>query len=87
METVSSPPLGSHRVTKAELKVLLQGPRWLNLKIILSQEKNIQGLNEVIRSLQEQLKQCRNSKGTRNSSVSPLNDNVIELERQKILED
>ncbi|KAJ9699578.1 hypothetical protein PVL29_008258 [Vitis rotundifolia] len=56
-------------------------------KIILSQEKNIQGLNEVIRSLQEQLKQCRNSKGTRNGSVSPLNDNVIELEKQQILED
>ncbi|KAL3850270.1 hypothetical protein ACJIZ3_012152 [Penstemon smallii] len=61
------------------------------LQIIMSQEKNIQRLNELVRSLREQLQQCRRSNNeTLNGSSSSLNsltENVIELEQQQILED
>lgn len=56
-------------------------------KIILSQEKNIEKLNELVRSLREQLRQCFDSKETANSNLSSLTENVIELHRQQILED
>ncbi|XP_051142645.1 uncharacterized protein LOC127259382 [Andrographis paniculata] len=57
-------------------------------KIILSQEKNIQRLNELIRSLREQLQECRSSNETSNATLSSmLTENIIELERQQILED
>lgn len=56
-------------------------------KIILSQEKNIQRLNELVRSLRKQLLQCRVNNETVNDTISSLTDNVIELERQQILED
>ncbi|KAI3450746.1 hypothetical protein Pfo_007411, partial [Paulownia fortunei] len=39
-------------------------------KIILSQEKNIQRLNELVRSLREQLQQCRSNNETFNSTFS-----------------
>ncbi|XVE59623.1 hypothetical protein DITRI_Ditri05aG0060900 [Diplodiscus trichospermus] len=55
-------------------------------KIILSQEKNIQRLNELVRSLQRQLLQCKGNKTT-NDTVSHLNEHVMELERQQILKD
>ncbi|XP_010246325.1 PREDICTED: uncharacterized protein LOC104589636 isoform X2 [Nelumbo nucifera] len=55
--------------------------------IILSQEKNIQRLNELVRSLREQLLQCRGNNDTINNSLTPLTENVNELERQHILED
>ncbi|EOY33350.1 Peptidyl-prolyl cis-trans isomerase G [Theobroma cacao] len=56
-------------------------------KIILSQEKNIQRLNEVVRSLQQQLLQCKGNNKTTNGTASHLTEHVIELERQQILED
>lgn len=56
-------------------------------KIILSQEKNIQRLNELVQSLQEQLSHCRGNNETRNSTVSHMSEHVIEVERQQILED
>ncbi|KAK2971897.1 hypothetical protein RJ640_000520 [Escallonia rubra] len=57
-------------------------------KIILSQEKNIQKLNELVRSFRKQLLLCRgNSNETANDTVSSLTENAIELERQQILED
>lgn len=56
------------------------------MQIILSQEKNIQRLNELVRSLRQQLLQCRANNETVNDTVS-LTENVIELERQQILED
>ncbi|KAI3461266.1 hypothetical protein Pfo_017929 [Paulownia fortunei] len=57
-------------------------------KIILSQEKNIQRLNELVRSLREQLQQCRSNNETLNGgTLTSLTENVIELERQQILED
>ncbi|KAL0437053.1 UNVERIFIED_CONTAM: hypothetical protein Sradi_0413200 [Sesamum radiatum] len=56
-------------------------------KIILSQEKHIQRLNELVRSLREQLQQCRSNNETSNTTVSALSENVIEFERHHILED
>ncbi|KAM7272981.1 hypothetical protein ACFE04_027645 [Oxalis oulophora] len=57
-------------------------------KIILSQEKNIQRLNELVRSLQQQLVQCRaNNETTSNATSSTHWTEHIELERQQILED
>lgn len=58
-----------------------------HLQIILSQEKNIQKLNELVQSLRRQLLQCRADMETRNSTVTPLTEQIIELERQQILED
>ncbi|CAL5436340.1 unnamed protein product [Camellia sinensis] len=55
--------------------------------IILSQEKNIQRLNELVRSLREQLLQCRSNNNKLNGTVSSLTESVIDLERQQILED
>ncbi|XP_017255294.2 uncharacterized protein LOC108225013 [Daucus carota subsp. sativus] len=54
-------------------------------KIILSQEKNIQRLNELVRSLRNQLLQCRESNETSNDPASSLTEN--EFENQQILED
>ncbi|KAH6791734.1 peptidyl-prolyl cis-trans isomerase G [Perilla frutescens var. hirtella] len=56
-------------------------------KIILSQEKSIHKLNELVKSLREQLQQCRSSNETSNGTFGSLAENVIELERQQILED
>ncbi|XP_022754089.1 uncharacterized protein LOC111302443 [Durio zibethinus] len=56
-------------------------------KIILSQEKNIQRLNELVRSLQQQLLQCKGNNKSINGTGSHLTEHVIELERQQILED
>ncbi|KAJ6804200.1 uncharacterized protein M6B38_263640 [Iris pallida] len=56
-------------------------------KIILSQEKNIQKLNELVQTLQQHLLQCQGSNGptdiTGNSSTADRN----EIKRQQILED
>ncbi|EEF32222.1 uncharacterized protein LOC8271119 [Ricinus communis] len=58
-------------------------------KIILSQEKNIQKLNELVRSLQEQLIQCRSENYVANGTAMPVNEaeHLNELEQQPILED
>ncbi|CAI9785847.1 unnamed protein product [Fraxinus pennsylvanica] len=56
-------------------------------KIILSQEKNIQRLNELVLRLREQLQHCRSSNETKNGTLSSLTENVIELQRQQILDD
>ncbi|XP_073142643.1 uncharacterized protein [Henckelia pumila] len=56
-------------------------------KIILTQEKNIQRLNELVRSLREQLHLCRNINETLKGTHSSLTEHIIELERQQILED
>ncbi|XWS28529.1 hypothetical protein CRYUN_Cryun25bG0077800 [Craigia yunnanensis] len=56
-------------------------------KIILSQEKNIQRLNELVGSLQQQLLQCKGNNKTTNGTGSHLTEHIIELERQQILED
>ncbi|GAB2233951.1 hypothetical protein Droror1_Dr00003181 [Drosera rotundifolia] len=56
-------------------------------KVILSQEKKIQKLNELVRNLREQLLECRSNNGTTNSTLTSLAENIIELERQQILED
>ncbi|PKA65395.1 hypothetical protein AXF42_Ash005729 [Apostasia shenzhenica] len=56
-------------------------------KIILSQEKNIQRLNELVQSLQQQLVQCRGSNSIVNFTENRLTTNVHEIQRQKIVED
>ncbi|XVE79185.1 hypothetical protein DITRI_Ditri14bG0037700 [Diplodiscus trichospermus] len=59
----------------------------LKEKIILSQEKNIHRLNELVRSLQQQLLQCKGNNLTTNGTRSHLTEHVIELEREQILEE
>ncbi|PON78839.1 peptidyl-prolyl cis-trans isomerase G [Parasponia andersonii] len=54
-------------------------------KIILSQEKNIQRLNELVRSLREQLQQCRGNNEA-NGTARTLTEHVIGLERPQLLE-
>ncbi|XP_044483512.1 uncharacterized protein LOC123209499 [Mangifera indica] len=49
-------------------------------KIILSQEKNIQRLNELVQSLQKQLLLCRGNYGTTNGTVNHMTNHVTELE-------
>ncbi|KAJ4910898.1 hypothetical protein Rs2_05527 [Raphanus sativus] len=57
-------------------------------KIILSQERHIQRLNDLVRSLQMQLLRCRGENETRNATEIPhLNKQFIELERKHIVED
>ncbi|CAN6588900.1 unnamed protein product [Malus baccata var. baccata] len=56
-------------------------------KIISLQEKNIQRLNELVRSLRQQLVQCRSKNVTRNQTVSFLTEHVTELERHQIFDD
>ncbi|KAK8683331.1 hypothetical protein V6N13_039395 [Hibiscus sabdariffa] len=56
-------------------------------KIILSQEKKIQRLNELVRSLEQQLLQCKGNNKTTNDTVSHLTEHILELERKQILED
>ncbi|KAF4396945.1 hypothetical protein F8388_004913, partial [Cannabis sativa] len=55
--------------------------------IILSQEKNIQKLNELVQSLREQLLQCKGENEADNGTTTPLTELLTELERQPVLED
>ncbi|XP_004303514.1 PREDICTED: uncharacterized protein LOC101314584 isoform X2 [Fragaria vesca subsp. vesca] len=50
-------------------------------KIILSQEKNIQKLNDLVRSLREQLLQCRGESEVVNGTATPLTELLSDLER------
>ncbi|XP_077241322.1 uncharacterized protein LOC143881879 [Tasmannia lanceolata] len=68
-------------------QLILKKEEGVKEKIILSQEKNIQRLNELVLNLQEQLLQCRGSNNTLNGTERSPTANVIELERQQILED
>ncbi|CAL0333957.1 unnamed protein product [Lupinus luteus] len=56
-------------------------------KIILVQEKNIRRLNELVQHLQKQLHQCRSSNGTSNGTVSPLAEQMLELQQHQELDD
>ncbi|XP_072981508.1 uncharacterized protein [Typha angustifolia] len=56
-------------------------------KIILSQEKIIQQLNELVQGLQQQLLQCRGRNSTINSSSNSLTAYINEIQRQQMLED
>ncbi|CAL1403837.1 unnamed protein product [Linum trigynum] len=56
-------------------------------KIILSQEKNIHKLNELVRNLRQQLSECKCNNETSTVTANSLTDHVIELERQQFLED
>ncbi|KAL8479965.1 hypothetical protein ACS0TY_026271 [Phlomoides rotata] len=50
-------------------------------KIILTQEKKIQRLHEVVKSLKEQLKRCQVSNETLNGTLTSLAENSMELEQ------
>ncbi|KAG6778181.1 hypothetical protein POPTR_004G200200v4 [Populus trichocarpa] len=68
----------------------LQISKWeegVKEKIILSQEKNIHRLNELVRSLKQQLLQCKCTNEPRTGPSGTLTERIIELERQQILED
>ncbi|KAL5197783.1 hypothetical protein ABZP36_001295 [Zizania latifolia] len=54
-------------------------------KIILSQEKNIQQLNELIESLQRQLLHCRGNNNTVRTTAAANTES--ELEGQEIIDD
>jgi len=54
---------------------------FLLLQIILSQEKNIQRLNELVQSLQQQLLHCGGTNNTVNISGDSLTANANEKER------
>ncbi|KAL6634495.1 hypothetical protein ACP70R_027166 [Stipagrostis hirtigluma subsp. patula] len=56
-------------------------------KIILSQEKMIQRLNEFIQNLQQQLLQCRGNNVTVNSSGASLTSYISEIQRQQMMDD
>ncbi|XP_038701502.1 uncharacterized protein LOC119998284 isoform X2 [Tripterygium wilfordii] len=56
-------------------------------KIILSQEKKIHKLNELMRNLQQQLLECRNQIYVVNVTAIPLTEHLTEVQHQPILED
>ncbi|KAF9597656.1 hypothetical protein IFM89_020536 [Coptis chinensis] len=56
-------------------------------KILISQERDIQRLIELVRGLREQLQQCRGSNDTRKGVVKQLTENGNGHDKQKILED
>ncbi|XP_077234436.1 uncharacterized protein LOC143876629 [Tasmannia lanceolata] len=66
---------------------ILKKEEGIKEKIILSQEKNIQRLNELVQNLKEQLLRCRGSNDTVNGTGRSPTANSIELERQQILQD
>lgn len=56
------------------------------LQVILSQEKNIQQLNQLIESLQRQLLHCRGSNNTVHAVTTAATE-VSEVEGHEIIED
>ncbi|XP_072981445.1 uncharacterized protein [Typha angustifolia] len=56
-------------------------------KIILSQEKNIQQLNELVQSLQRQLLHCRGMNNSIHGTGSSLTEDSSDMKKQVILED
>ncbi|KAH9624763.1 hypothetical protein KSS87_003533 [Heliosperma pusillum] len=76
----------NHSLSQKQLRVSKREEA-VKEKIILSQEKNIQKLNELVRSLREQLSECRSTNGSTNSNLNNLTETILELERQQFLED
>ncbi|KAG6596595.1 hypothetical protein SDJN03_09775, partial [Cucurbita argyrosperma subsp. sororia] len=56
-------------------------------KIILSQERNIRRLNELVQSLRTQLLQCRGEHEAQNSMVTPMTELLTVLDQQPLLDD
>ncbi|KAF8098919.1 hypothetical protein N665_0256s0049 [Sinapis alba] len=57
-------------------------------KIILSQERHIQRLSDLVRTLQMQLLRCKGENETTNATETfHLNKQFIELEREHIVDD
>ncbi|KAK3016640.1 hypothetical protein RJ639_005963 [Escallonia herrerae] len=80
-EAEATPTLAQkqHHVTKRQEDI--------KEKIILSQEKNIHKLQKLVRSLEEQLLECRGRNGAVNDTLSSLTDILNDLEQKQILED
>ncbi|MBA0561888.1 hypothetical protein Gohar_014310, partial [Gossypium harknessii] len=55
--------------------------------IILSQERNIQKLNEQVRNLREQLLWCKAETEISNGSAFALSEHLSEIEQQPMLDD
>ncbi|XP_020210684.1 uncharacterized protein LOC109795554 [Cajanus cajan] len=66
--------------TFQKLKKIPQNEESVKEKIILSQEKNIQRLHELVRSLREQLVQCKVGYEVSNVATNPLVEFLSELE-------
>ncbi|KAF7147688.1 hypothetical protein RHSIM_Rhsim03G0067700 [Rhododendron simsii] len=71
-----------HRQSKREESVKEKGL----LQIILSQEKSIRKLADLVRSLREQLLQCKHKFKAVNNTTVPLTELLNELEQQQILD-
>ncbi|MBA0716775.1 hypothetical protein Golax_015580 [Gossypium laxum] len=56
-------------------------------QIILSQERNIQKLNEQVRNLREQLLWCKAEAEISNASAFALSEHLSEIEQQPMLDD
>lgn len=56
-------------------------------KIILLQERHIQRLTELVQSLQRQLSLCRGNNKMVNETITHLAHDIIELERQQVVDD
>ncbi|KAG6520506.1 hypothetical protein ZIOFF_017562 [Zingiber officinale] len=86
-------PVATETPLHVLLPARLHGPQMTMLaviqtpQIILSQEKNIQRLNELVQSLQLQLLQCRGSNNTLNDTATYFRSNSIEIQKQNPLED
>ncbi|EYU28528.1 hypothetical protein MIMGU_mgv1a016746mg [Erythranthe guttata] len=76
----------THTQSQKQLQISLREES-VKEKIILSQEKKLQTLNELVQSLKEQLQQCRSNNETSNSTLSSMTGKIIELEQLQILED
>ncbi|XP_022153051.1 uncharacterized protein LOC111020647 [Momordica charantia] len=53
-------------------------------QIILSQERNIQRLNEVVRSLREELQQCKGSNKNITNGTTLMSSHILELQRLRV---
>ncbi|TKY53129.1 hypothetical protein E2542_SST24652 [Spatholobus suberectus] len=65
--------------TSQKLKNISQREASVKEKIILSQEKNIQRLHELVRSLREQLVQCKADSEVSNNNTNPLAEFYLNL--------
>ncbi|KAL2323040.1 hypothetical protein Fmac_027419 [Flemingia macrophylla] len=66
--------------TFQKLENIAQREESMKEKIILSQEKNIQRLHELVRSLREQLVQCKAASEVSNVTTNPLVEFLSEFE-------
>ncbi|KAK7345294.1 hypothetical protein VNO77_15895 [Canavalia gladiata] len=71
--------------TSQKLKNISQREESVKEKIILSQEKNIQRLHELVRSLREQLLQCKAGSEVSNITTTPLAEFLSDFDYDRLL--